>query len=566
MKIFLFNIFCVIAFFSDAQNPLFIPDTLAGPNYSLTMHTDSVQFFPGKKSYTYAYNLNKYLGPTLIFRKGTAVNITVNNQLNDTTTVHWHGIHLPSKWDGGPHSPILPNATWNPQFTIMDNAATYWYHPHMHMKTAVQAIKGATGLIIVRDNVEAALTLPRRYGIDDFPLIVQSQQYDSLNQSMPRGMEDSTLLVNGTMTPFLNAPAQVVRMRILNASGERTFNFGFSDNKQFYQIASDGGLLNLPNVTTRIRLSPGERAEILVNLSGMNTQTLNLMCYGSELPIGVQGGPTMPMPPGSPPMSSPLNGVDYSIMKINVVAPTLNPITTVPSILTANTVYLQSQSNASRKIRFTADSAMVMDGPFYFNDSTFNMMRIDYTIPLNSTEIWTLVNKTMVAHPFHIHDVQFQILNRNGISPGPEEKGRKDVVLVLPDDSISFIAKFEDYADDQIPFMYHCHILMHEDDGMMGQFVVGTSAVGIRSYTKNINELLIYPNPASDKLNVVIKNFNNHSNASLKIYNMLGNIVYSQNRVEGNLTQISTTGFAMGVYTIEFKCNTQVLTQKLIIE
>ena len=529
------------------------------------MHKDSVQFFPGKTSNTYAFNLNKYLGPTLIFQKGSAVNLIVNNLIGDTTTVHWHGIHLPSKWDGGPHAPILPNASWNPQFTVMDNAATYWYHPHMNMKTAIQAIKGALGLIIVRDNIESTLILPRKYGIDDFPLVVQCQQYDSLNQSMPKGMEDSTLLVNGTMNPFLNIPAQVVRMRLLNASGERTFNFGFSGNKQFYQITSDGGLLDVPNLTTRIRLSPGERAEILVNLTGMNTQTLYLMSYGSELPIGVQGGPTMPMPAGSPPMNSPLNGVDYNILKINVVGQTLNPVTSVPSVLTTNIFYQESQANTVRKIRFTADSALVMDGPFYFNDSTFNMMRVDYTIPLNNTEIWTLVNKTMVAHPFHVHDVQFRILDRNGVPPGPEEIGRKDVVLVLPEDSVRFIAKFEDFFDDQIPYMFHCHVLMHEDDGMMGQFVVSSIAAGIRQYTKNNDVVSVYPNPASESANILLKEFDSNNNSILNIYNVLGNLVYTE-KVNNSLMKINTASFQKGFYTIEIKNQSKILTQKLIIE
>ena len=282
MKKLLFTLTCMIVIQVKAQNLLFIPDTLSGPNYSLTMHRDSVQFFPGKKSLTYAFNSNHYLGPTLIFKKGTNVDIQVKNLINDTTTVHWHGIHLPSKWDGGPHTPILIGATWNPKFKILDHAATYWYHPHMHMKTAVQAIKGAAGLIIVRDSLEATLALPRKYGIDDIPLVVQCQQYDTNNQSMPRGMQDSTLLVNGTLNPFVNLPAQVIRMRLLNASGERSFNFGFTGHKAFYQIASDGGLLNTPVMMTALMLSPGERAEILINLSTMQNQTLNLICYGYE--------------------------------------------------------------------------------------------------------------------------------------------------------------------------------------------------------------------------------------------------------------------------------------------
>jgi blue copper oxidase len=122
------------------------------------------------------------------------------------------------------------------------------------------------------------LSLPRKYGVDDFPLIIQCQQYDSNNQAMPLGMQDSTILVNGARashgyTVNANFPAQMVRMRLLNASGERAFNFGFTANKQFKIIASDGGLLNSPVTTDRIRLSPGERAEILIDLNGMNGQT-----------------------------------------------------------------------------------------------------------------------------------------------------------------------------------------------------------------------------------------------------------------------------------------------------
>lgn len=560
----------LISFAGSGQTLLQVPDTLTGPNYVLNMHRDSVQFFPGNESRTYAFNQYKYLGPTLIFNKGTNVNITVNNQIGDTTTMHWHGIHLPARWDGGPHTPILPATSWNPQFTVMDQAATYWYHPHMHMETAEQAIKGAAGLIIVRDPVEAALTLPRKYGVDDIPLIVQSQQYDHQNQAMPKGMEDSTILVNGARasygyTVYSNLPAQIVRMRILNASGERAFNFGFTGNKQFRIIASDGGLLNTPVTVTRIRLAPGERAEILLDLTGMNGQTIHLRSYASELSMGIQGGPTMPMPPGSPPMNSPLNGVDFDILQINVVPQTANPVTIIPATLVNNIPYPPANANVTRTIRFTADSAMVMDGPFYFNDSLFNMMRIDYRIPVNNIEIWKLVNETMVAHPFHIHDVQFYVIDRNGNPPAPEESGRKDVVLVPPGDSLMFITKFEDFTDT-IPYMYHCHILMHEDDGMMGQFAVTNPATtGIRQYAKADDNLLVYPNPAINVLNIASGKILPES-SSLNIYNSLGAKIYSVNKVGGRTLQINTANFATGLYTVEIINNSISITQKFVKE
>lgn len=561
---------CVWAFGINAQTPLVIPDTIAGPNYVLTMHQDSVQFFPiGKKSKTYAFNANNYLGPTLIFRKGNSVNITVNNQIGDTTTVHWHGIHLPSKWDGGPHTPILPAGTWNPQFTVMDNAATYWYHPHFHMKTAKQAIKGAAGLIIVRDPVEASLSLPRRYGIDDIPLIVQCQQYDSLNQAMPLGMQDSTVLVNGLRANYgytvaANLPAQIVRMRLLNASGERTFNFGFTSNKQFKIIATDGGLLNAPVNVTRVRLSPGERAEILLDLNGMNGQIINLMSYASELSMGIQGGPTMPMPPGNPPMDSPLNGINFNIMQINVVPQTANAITTIPSSLTTNVTYSVSQASSTRTIRFTADSLMVMDGPFYFNDSTFNMMRIDYEIPLNAIEIWKLVNETMVGHPFHIHDVQFYLIDRNGSMPSLEESGRKDVVFVPPGDSVMFITKFEDFTDTIIPFMYHCHILMHEDAGMMGQFIVKPIITSVKQVVLNHSLIKVYPNPSSTYCYINISQISSEYPHELKVYDMTGRLI-SYIPILGLNNQITTSDWSGGVYTLEITQNKNHVYQKIII-
>ena len=564
--------FCsvLISINATAQTQLFIPDTLVGPSYTLNMHKDSVQFFLGNKSKTYAYNLNKYLGPTLIFNKGANVSITVNNQIGDTTTVHWHGIHLPSKWDGGPHTPIMPSATWNPTFTVMDNAATYWYHPHMHMKTAKQAIKGAAGLIIVRDPIEAALNLPRSYGVDDFPLIVQCQQYDTGNQAMPLGMQDSTILVNGARanyghTVYANCPAQVVRMRILNASGERSFNFGFTANKPFKIITSDGGLLNAPVTVTRLRLAPGERAEILLDLNGMNSQVIQLMSYASELPMGIQGGPTMPMPPSSPPMNSPLNGIDFNIMQINVVPKTASPVTTIPAMLTTNTVYTPGMASVTRTIRFTADSLMVMDGPFYFNDSTFDMMRIDYEIPLNSIEVWKLVNETMVAHPFHIHDVQFYLFDRNGSTPPAEELGRKDVVLVPPGDSVMFITKFEDFADTLIPFMYHCHILMHEDDGMMGQFVVKSNLTGITEQALNNSVVTIYPTPAKDVINIKIAGTDNSNSFQLKIYDVMGKIVHSAAVTQMQFS-LNTSAWARGLYTIELVQNQNSIHKKIIIE
>ena len=536
----------LIYFGVDAQNTIPIPDTLTGTNISLTMHTDSMQILPGKKTMTLAFNAHNFLGPTLIFNKWQQANMSVTNHIGDTTTVHWHGLHVPAKDDGGPHTMIMNGSTWNPSFTIMNKAAMYWYHPHFMGKTAEQAIKGASGLIIIRDSAEAALALPRKYGVDDIPLIVKCLQLDSNNQFMPRGMQDSTLLVNGVTNAQYNLPAQVIRLRLLNASGERTFNFGFTANKSFYVIGNDGGLLNAPVAVTRIRLSPGERAEVLINLSGMLGQTIYLMSYGAELPMGVQGGPAMVMGGSNPPMNSPLNGIDFNILKLNIIAATTGSIAAIPSSLVSVTPYLASQANLVRKITFTADSMMVMDGPFYFNHLLFDMMRIDYHIPLNQTEIWTLMDSTMVAHPFHVHDAQFFVLDRDGNLPPPEERGWKDVVLVQPNETVRIIMKFTDFTDSVIPYMFHCHILMHEDDGMMGQFVIMPQGwSGMKEVTNSNSLLAVYPNPANTFIHIQCK-----GNKSFVVYDVLGNTI-KQSLVSNFESIIDVSDLSNGVYFIK---------------
>ena len=354
MKKSSFILFAIAALNTFAQQALYIPDTLSGTSFTLNLHNDSVQFYPGKITKTNAYNAHKYLGPTLFLKKGDNINMTVNNQLVDTTTLHWHGLHVAPVNDGGPHNMIMSMGSWNPQFKIMNNAAMYWYHPHLHMKTAMQAMRGAAGLMIVRDSAEATLNIPRRYGVDDYPVIIQTQQFDSLNQINYKGMQDSILLVNGSIanysnSVFANVPSQVIRLRLLNASQERNYNFGFTANKSFYVIGNDGGLLQAPVSTTRLRLSPGERAEILLDLNGMSGQTLYLMSYASQIPMGTQGGPTMTGMSG-PSMDSPLNGIDFNILQLNVGAQTANPVTAIPSTLIADVPLVKEHLNVVEEL------------------------------------------------------------------------------------------------------------------------------------------------------------------------------------------------------------------------
>ena len=229
-------------------NTLWIPDTLSGKSFNLTIKDTFSQIVPGQQTITGGIN-GKFWGPTLFFNKGDTVRMNVKNALNDSTTLHWHGFHLPAVMDGGPHQIIPPGTTWQPFWKVTNNAATYWYHPHLHEMTMEQITKGIGGLIIVRDPIESALRLPRKYGVDDIPLVLTDRSFTN-NQFKVVPYGDS-MMINGTLRPQTNVPAQVVRFRILDAAIERSFNIGFSDNRTFYVITSDGGLLNAPVPLTR---------------------------------------------------------------------------------------------------------------------------------------------------------------------------------------------------------------------------------------------------------------------------------------------------------------------------
>src|SRR5439155_25234011 len=151
--------------------------TLSGATFNLRIHDTAQQYFIGAATHTMAFNNSSILGPTLIFKKGTTVQMHVRNDLTDTTTVHWHGIHLPALMDGGPHQPIAPGTVWRPSWVVTNNAATDWYHPHLHVKTTEHIIKGLAGMIIIRDNIEGTLNLPQTYGVDDIPLILNDKKF-----------------------------------------------------------------------------------------------------------------------------------------------------------------------------------------------------------------------------------------------------------------------------------------------------------------------------------------------------------------------------------------------------
>ncbi len=539
-------LFSVAGYNSFAQyNNLVIPDTISGTTFNLNLKDTFKQFLPGNQTVTGGIN-SDFWGPTLLFNKGDTVHMNVHSYMNDSTTVHWHGMHLPAVMDGGPHQIIPPGTVWQPYWLVTNQAATYWYHPHLHQMAEQQMTTGLGGFIIVRDAEEAALALPRTYGVDDIPLALTSRNFDATNAFLccTRAYGD-TGMVNGTLHPQVTLPKQYVRLRILNAEMERGYNLGFSDNRSFYIIANDGGLLNAPVSATRIKLLVGERAEIMVDLGGDAVgSSIDLVAYNAGQEFGFGGGE----PSATGNFGSLLNNRNFNVLHINVGATTAGAITSVPATLASNTYLTTADATVSRTVTVTDGTPGPGGLPFQFDHTLYNFDTINKTVVLGTTEKWTVINNNVFGHAFHIHDVEFKIVSRSSHPVGAYEGGWKDVFYLQVNDTVTFVAKFNDYADPIHPFMYHCHFAPHEDGGMMQQFVV-VDATGVGNTEKPSGDFNLYPNPAGNKLNISL------TDPAMQVYYIT--ITNSQGRTMCMLPRpqlgngIDISAYAPGVYFLQ---------------
>jgi bilirubin oxidase len=230
------------------------------------------------------------------------------------------------------------------------------------------------------------------------------------------------------------------------------------------------------------------------------------MSFAAELPNGIYGATQPGMGAGQQIPNytqNPLNGSNFKILDIQVVAPTANPVSAISPQLVTHTPWQAAQADTTRTLTFTPVNMgpTAIQGPFVINMMPFDMMMINYYIPFENTEIWTLVNQSPISHPFHIHNVHFYVLDINGVPPPAHLAGRKDVIHVPSGNgTVRFITKFEDFHNDVFPYMYHCHMLTHEDDGFMGQFIVKSPEISTGELRKD--EVWVYPNPSSKFINI----------------------------------------------------------------
>jgi blue copper oxidase len=437
------------------DRPLIIPSVTNG-GATLNAQTSLSELLKGRSSTTFSY-ANGLLGPTIKANTGETINVSLQNNLSEETNIHWHGLILPENMDGHPKDVASPGGSLNYALPIIQRAGTYWYHPHPHGLTGKQVFMGLAGMFIVNDPEEAALNLPS--GEFEVPMIIQDKHFEGNNlayspsdDEIMTGYLGEQIVVNGLHAPFLSVTSTWYRLRILNGSTARVYNLGLTGGKQMIIIGSDGGLLPSQESVSAILLGPGERLDVLIDFSDLPVGKEIYLVSNKFSEFNVQGRQS------------------FSLMKFKVEK-TGSSNFTMPSTLSAINTLSPGLSVKTR----TIDIAQTIGGAgghggmgrHSINGKIFEMDRVDETVSAGTTEIWEFDNSAGdEIHPMHIHGVQFQLLERIGGRNKiiASEKGWKDTILLMPGEKVRTIMTFPDYTG---VFVFHCHNLEHEDDGMM---------------------------------------------------------------------------------------------------
>jgi FtsP/CotA-like multicopper oxidase with cupredoxin domain len=417
---------------------------------TITAAPAKVRLLPGGPLVSvYAYN-GSVPGPTLELHEGDSVIIHFSNRLPEPTTVHWHGVHLPANADGSPLLPIGPGQKHDYSFRLRaGSAGTYWYHPHPDHRSSFQIGMGLYGGIIVRapnDPLTAA-------GIQEKLLILADNKFDSTGAiafadpksvdasiDLENGREGNVFLVNGQVMPTIDiGRGEVQRWRIVNASAGRIYRLALADQKLVH-VGSDGGLFEHPVEVQSVLVANSERVEVLVRGTGAAGGRTVLQ----DLPYDRYMPQTRPAT------------WDHArdVLSVHYTDAPQVPLPEIPSVLRAIPVIDTMHLAARRTIVF---SQGLIDG------KAMDMNRVDIRSRVGATEIWTIQNVVGMDHPFHLHGFHFQILDRDGVTE--PFRSWKDTGNVPKHSSIRIVVRFDDYPGK---WMYHCHILEHEDEGMMG--------------------------------------------------------------------------------------------------
>jgi FtsP/CotA-like multicopper oxidase with cupredoxin domain len=466
-------------------------------NLRLRAQPDTVPILPGTPSDVWRYKADltkgppgtltplgeSYPGPLIRLRQGQRVRIQLENRLPEDTTVHWHGLHVPPDVDGQPRLPIKPGDDMTVAFDVRDRAGLYWYHPHPHGpdggRVGFQSYAGLAGPLVIEDDIERALGLPD--GEQELILILQDRSFagdneltylDGMGSMMTRmqGFLGDRVLVNGRPPETRDVGTRAYRLRILNGSNARIYKLAWSDGEPVTVIGTDGGLLAKPQRLPYVTLAPAQRVDVWVDLSQAEVgQQLSLV--SEQYRGGMMGGMGGMMGRSALPAGARLDLLGLRITERvrdgRSLPQNLDSELATPSVTAATPIR-----------RF--ELGMRMMRGFSINGRQFEGATVadDEIVALGDTEIWKFVNDTMMPHPMHVHGLQFAVIGRqsfsdrrgwSGLDAGLVDAGLHDTVLVLPGERVRVALTFNDFKG---LYVYHCHNMEHEDNGMMRYYRV----------------------------------------------------------------------------------------------
>ena len=455
-------------------------DTRTTGRLSLTAQAGQTDFLGRAATPTAGFNRG-YLGPTIVMANGPLA-ATVDNRLAETITVHWHGLLVPGEHDGSAHSPIAPSRRWAVEMEIAQRPATAWYHSHAHGATARHVYAGLAGVIHQTDGRDDDRGLPSRYGIDDLTLVLQDRRFDAAGRmiynpdstDILNGFHGERMLVNGQWNAVARVPKGIVRLRLLNGSNARVYTLHFNDRRPLHLVATDGGFLDRPQALTYLRLAPGQRAEVLVDfaagpdpvLMSASGLAMKILEFATDDTLSARIA-RLPETLDAEPAPAPGPEIRRRRFALNMGGSS-------QGMTKMGTGMHGAHGGHGPPIGAGADGELmgIAMNDFGINGRPFDMGRIDFDVALGSFERWAIAGGGAgVEHPFHVHGVHFRVVSVGGGAPRPEDAGWRDTILVTGETEI--VVRFDRRAGRDAPYMYHCHILEHEDAGMMGQFTVG---------------------------------------------------------------------------------------------
>ena len=533
---------------------------------TMILEQSNFQVWPSQNTQIIGIN-NSYPGPTVRINKGETFTAHFLNSFTEDATIHWHGLSVPELMDGHPKDAVHPGNSKTYTFPVINRAGTYFYHSHADMLTGKHVFKGFAGFFIVDDPSQPGYGLPT--GNYDIPLCIQDHRIaDIPNFTYTPGMDEihygylgDTVLVNGTPDAYFEVSKTLYRFRLLNGSNARVYKIALSDNAPFHIIGTDGGLKDTPGQVTSFMLSPGERVEILINFSSYtigNNVTLKSLAYSWS---------------GT---GSYRQGLEMNILRFDIIGNNSSG-GVVPAAMTPITYYNPSNAEYVRNFNLTYVGGMM--NMHRINGWIFEMMVSKWDTPLNSLEEWKIFNMSSDYHPMHAHGMLWQVYSRNGnTNLSPNDKGWKDTVLINGGETVRVLVKFTDYKG---MYLFHCHNLEHEDDGMMVNFTV-IDPIGIKQIGTEVpTEFKLhqnYPNPFNPstkiKFNIPLWRGVDAEGSrgvlvKLTILNILGKEVASL--YEGNLppgiyeVEWSAENLSSGIYFAKITTENFIDTIKMVL-